>query len=581
MASARVALLLVGTLIAPGLSSHVFLGRGDPQGPAVSADELRASLERVFRESLSRGAGGGALEATERALAPMYATLPKNPDGHLAHATVRYALHRYFAQRHGWLIKGLGPDGGSWNSSNSSLPTFVAQDRVPSLVQELIERRLGGHGLSLKELAVFASMLEKVVHQDTLGWLEAAYRITGAPLTGRATAEQVTEATDTMMMMFVLGLDLPSMNRTEVSAERDSILEWYPTWGETKIWLDDVRRSFAYTQRDRQNPFVDGALSFEAVGQLMEDVRDGYGRWQTSECGAMKNKLLALEDTRGTGRVSLAKFYSAPADDGMSRESVAYLRQLGALDESDPSRLRVIIPNYIVGPNNCAAASGLHTVCCINECEALLAEVEREIAAPMATPAEIIKVVSQIPSGTVDAPRNLTAVMLGRLEEVASHHGGKVPLHGRLFGQWMHVAFPNECPYPHVSGSTAPRVAEEWMEDSAGEAEATEEEMAQYIEAEAGAPRHREAEEELFLWSDEEELLAVHHHGRTGTALDISGIGRCIVCVLLLASFLASTVISARSGWSVLKEAQHGGGKPVFGSFSAPLSGSKSCKFVV
>merc|ERR1719199_1906551 len=367
-----------------------------------------------------------------------------------------------------------------------------------------------------------------------------------------------------MMMMFVLVLDLPSMNRTEVSQERDTVLEWYPSWGETKLWLDDVRQSFAYTRRDSQNPFVDGALAFEEAGQLMEEVRDSYGRWQTHECTEMKHKMIALEDTRGTGRVSLAKFYSGGYNgEGRSHESVAYLRQLGALDESDPRRLRVIIPNYISGPNNCAAASSLHTVCCISECDAILAE--------------ILKVVSRIPSGTVDAPRNLTAVMLGRLEDVAGRHGGKVPIHGRLFGQWMHVAFPNECPYPHVSGNTAPKVAEEWMEESEGEAEATEEEMAQYIEAEAGAPRQHDEQEELFLWSDEEELLAVHHHGHTGTALDIGGIGRCIVCVLLLGSFLFSTVSSARSGWSVLKEAQHGGEKPILGS----LSDSKSCKFVV
>ena len=36
------------------------------------------------------------------------------------------------------------------------------------------------------------------------------------------------------------------------------------------------------------------------------------------------------------------------------------------------------------------------------------------------------------------------------MEQVASHHGGKVPLHGRLFAQWLHHAFPRECPYPHV-----------------------------------------------------------------------------------------------------------------------------------
>ena len=37
---------------------------------------------------------------------------------------------------------------------------------------------------------------------------------------------------------------------------------------------------------------------------------------------------------------------------------MAYLRQLGALDESDAETLRVIVPNYILGPSNCVASSG-------------------------------------------------------------------------------------------------------------------------------------------------------------------------------------------------------------------------------
>merc|ERR1719414_2559172 len=44
-----------------------------------------------------------------------------------------------------------------------------------------------------------------------------------------------------------------------------------------------------------------------------------------------------------------------------------------------------------------------------------------------------------------------------RLEQIASHHKGQVPLHGRLFMQWMHHAFP------HVSGTTSPVSQDEWL----------------------------------------------------------------------------------------------------------------------
>merc|ERR1719352_1850687 len=53
-----------------------------------------------------------------------------------------------------------------------------------------------------------------------------------------------------------------------------------------------------------------------------------------------------------------------------------------------------------------------------------------------------------------DEPQNLTAQMVSKLHEVAAEHGGQIPLHGRLFSQWLHYAFPYECPYPQLTYET-------------------------------------------------------------------------------------------------------------------------------
>merc|ERR1719163_1547558 len=185
-----------------------------------------------------------------------------------------------------------------------------------------------------------------------------------------------------------------------------------------------------------------------------------------------------------SGRVSLPKFYGGenPDEDWQFTESVDYLRQLGALDESDPRRLRVIVPNYLIGPNNCLEASPMHTYCCKDECGELLAEVERGVAAPAGAPETIARIVSQLSSDTVDAPRHLSVELTGKLEAVAMRHGGRVPLHGRLFAQWMHHAFPNECPHPHVSGTTAPKTTAAFTQ-SGRTVQVTDEERAQHIAA--------------------------------------------------------------------------------------------------
>merc|ERR1719497_67864 len=87
-----------------------------------------------------------------------------------------------------------------------------------------------------------------------------------------------------------------------------------------------------------------------------------------------------------------------------------------------------------------------------------------------------------MPSATVPAPRTLSDDLRSRLGEVAQHHGGQVPLHGRLFSQWLHHAYPRECPYPHKSGTTNPMTVDAWVEQNGENSmEASDEEMRRHV----------------------------------------------------------------------------------------------------
>merc|ERR1711957_755180 len=180
-------------------------------------------------------------------------------------------------------------------------------------------------------------------------------------------------------------------------------------------------------------------------------------------------------ETPGSGRVPLDRFYAGGVDDDTWQflESVPYLEQLGALDNSDPQHMSVIISNYVNSPTNCVASSKFYSVCCVDECDSLLSTLEGRIAAPEASPSLIAQLIAGLPSDTVLAPRTLPASLVQRLNEIASHHGGKVPLHGRLFAQWMHHAYPRERAYPHLSGTTNPVSAEEYMERTGEEISAS------------------------------------------------------------------------------------------------------------
>merc|ERR1719324_1941233 len=79
----------------------------------------------------------------------------------------------------------------------------------------------------------------------------------------------------------------------------------------------------------------------------------------------------------------------------------------------------------------------------------------------------ILDMVPMIPSATMPSNRSLSPWLKQRLQEVAKHHNGLVPLHGRLFMQWLHYAYPRECNFPHAAGTINPIRPEDLLESGA------------------------------------------------------------------------------------------------------------------
>merc|ERR1719420_2775441 len=111
----------------------------------------------------------------------------------------------------------------------------------------------------------------------------------------------------------------------------------------------------------------------------------------------MKLSLVEM-DKHHTGRVRLSEFYAAALDDEWRfGESEAYLRELGALDETSRWHgKQVIIPNYLQAASNCIVSTQHYLICCRNECEDILGEVESLIGRATAYPDEILRVVRNI-----------------------------------------------------------------------------------------------------------------------------------------------------------------------------------------
>merc|ERR1719284_1407664 len=144
----------------------------------------------------------------------------------------------------------------------------------------------------------------------------------------------------------------------------------------------------------------------------------------------MKESLVRM-DTHHTGRVPLSKFYSTSLEsEWRFGESESYLRDLGALDETSLWHgKQVIIPNYLQASSNCIVATSHYLVCCMNECEGLLGEIEQQVGQPMASPEQILEIVGTLSSSSSedDEPPVLDKGLAEQLRSVAAPHGGLVP----------------------------------------------------------------------------------------------------------------------------------------------------------
>merc|ERR1712194_151613 len=218
-------------------------------------------------------------------------------------------------------------------------------------------------------------------------------------------------------------------------------------------------------------------------------------------CQATKDSLVAMDIT-GTWGVKLSDFYGAnQGGEWRFGESEAYLRELGSLDETGSSK-QVLIANYMQGASNCMVMRDHYLVCCMNDCESILSEIEQALGSPTA---EVERVVSVVENMADEAGEFiiLSEALKTRLQEVAERHGGEVPLHGRLFTQWLHYVFPHECIFPHKAGTAAAVTPAQFGDQYL----VTAEEMSKHVEEQIMQNVSLEAVSWMTQWSDEEELL--------------------------------------------------------------------------
>eukprot|EP00927_Polykrikos_kofoidii_P059959 TRINITY_DN55040_c0_g1_i1.p1 TRINITY_DN55040_c0_g1~~TRINITY_DN55040_c0_g1_i1.p1 ORF type:complete len:557 (-),score=94.37 TRINITY_DN55040_c0_g1_i1:248-1918(-) len=431
-APSKVSLLTVFVALV-GLTQPAF-------GGLFLAKLTETELKRVLLTEIESAIGSnlhdvtkGRIEEMQTALKPTFDILAKGD--RLDHDGVRYLLNRFFFQQHGWMINGLQDTGNAPKRS----PKLIMRHHIPEVVQDMFEHRVGNEGgATLKDVVSLAAVIEHLIRDELEGRQETLYEALGYKRTDNLAYDNTLTIMELYMINFLRNDDASMWSDEQIRMLEMRFHLQYRAWPKLKLVVREVLAGAAMSGQT--------SFSFAEVTKLLEVMADRFAPFYGTQCQTLRSGLLSLEDGK-SGRVRLADFYSAGVETIPElREPVDVLRSIGVLDEVDPANIRVIIANYVSGFSNCIARTSFYSTCCADSCGPILDKIEAKLGKAEASRDEI--------KSAIEETTVLTPWLQQRLEDLARHHGDRIPLHGRLFAQWLHFIHPRDCMYPHVAGST-------------------------------------------------------------------------------------------------------------------------------
>lgn len=392
---------------------------------------LRSSLE-----ALLTGTSAQRLFAVEDVVRPTYEAFAKNSRGKVPTQAIHSIVRSYFMEEHGWRITGFE------FSSTSSIQlgeALVLKEKAPLFIKAFKDMQAADHGLSLSDSVAMVAAIEHLILEESLAYLRGAYNLNQLLIDEALNETSLANVLTSYMIIFRQG---SRRNLTDIHAH-----SVYKAHAQKHVedWESLVQLCQDSVAKVRQ---PGRSYSFETVSEIVTDLALKYGHWQNSECKEIKNRLVELAPD-AQGRVPYEAFHAEPAHPHFKfAETIEYLRNVSALDESNASNPKVLLANYIAAPSNCIGSSRYYSVCCLSECELLVNELEERVQVSEVPLEKLLDAISHISSSTVTAPRTLSEDLVRGAAAIVDHHWGFVPLHSGEFKQWLHYAFPNECPYP-------------------------------------------------------------------------------------------------------------------------------------
>eukprot|EP00929_Paragymnodinium_shiwhaense_P007675 TRINITY_DN111583_c0_g1_i1.p1 TRINITY_DN111583_c0_g1~~TRINITY_DN111583_c0_g1_i1.p1 ORF type:complete len:428 (+),score=104.47 TRINITY_DN111583_c0_g1_i1:59-1285(+) len=219
-------------------------------------------------------------------------------------------------------------------------------------------------------------------------------------------------------------------------------------------WMMDALAAAMRDSRGKRGLSVgDVALVAAAVEQVVLNTQHATktlsrAKMQKESCAARRASLTNLCKP-STGRMPWSAV-SAGAEESFNRDA---LTAAGAVEGGNI----VLLANYLSLPMHCTATTELFSVCCTSGCESIARHIESKAMAPKVSSDRLVQIASAV------AP--VARPLQRKLNKIAQQQGGDVLVHSAEFAEWLHYAFPAECPLRSVVSEEAAREAVPTVEE--------------------------------------------------------------------------------------------------------------------
>merc|ERR1719487_1043879 len=178
MAAAVTRFLTVSAILGfvPLADAKGFLKTNQAVERQLRAASLDAEVEQAMGAAL--GCGGPVdqekMSDINKALLPMWNTLPKNSNGRIDQRSLRYMAHRYFMQRSNLQVRGFEP-AKAVNSTHVGHAEILSK-RVPAFVETMLEGPRAALGFSLEDAVMMVATLQQLIYDSEAHTLEKVWQ---------------------------------------------------------------------------------------------------------------------------------------------------------------------------------------------------------------------------------------------------------------------------------------------------------------------------------------------------------------------------------------------------------------------